>query len=187
MPLHDVLIGNTAWHCQAARSCSRRRCWSLAPGTAAAGAVYSTSGPWLPPSTAWGNASMELRGRAGVCTDPLHAGLSWGGTTKTHHQDAPSLGEIQDAGELLDTVKAGYGERAGPRCQNNLGSRSIASREQVGKKLFLFLDLTYYISIMPSRSHHVVSNGKISFSMCIIYHSACVCTHVYLCTCIYCP
>lgn len=114
-----------------------------------------------------GVASMELRrprGGSALTHYTLQASAEVAPRRRTTKM-LRALERFKMWSELLDMVKAGYGEQAGPRCQNNLGSRSIASREQVGKKLFLFLYLTYYISIMPSRSHHVVSNGKISFSM----------------------
>ena len=111
-------------------------------------------------------APTELRG-LGVGSALTHCTLQASAEVASQRRTAEMLRASERFkmwSELLGMVEGT--EWPGPRCQNNLGSRSIASREQVKKKkLFLFLDLTYYSSIMPSRSQHVVSNGKISFSM----------------------
>lgn len=155
--------GNTAWHCQAARRWSRRHCRSLASGTAAAGVAYSTKGPRQPPSAARG---IPRRWPQLSCGD-VGSGLHWLTTRcRPHlgwdHEDAPPrCSEPQRHSRWGASCWVWWKVLSdqGPEAKNNLGSRNIANREQAKKKLFLFLDLTYYISIMPSRCHHVVSNG----------------------------
>lgn len=93
---------NTAWHCQAARKWSQRRCWVPAPA-AAARAACSPNGPQRPPSAARTPAAASLGGGGGG----LHGAVGRRGvrSARTHcarKASAPTAPRICTA-ELLQT------------------------------------------------------------------------------------